>query len=108
MLVSAEQCPHWPLNYSDGRDGFRAACCISVPLSTSQTLKHELCHARYYTSPQWRVAVDRVWAEVLTHKQRAYVAAFMLRLGYRAEVHIDEFQVGPFTLVCQRAGMRTE
>ena len=38
--------------------------------------------------------MDRVWTEVLTDKQRAYVAAFMLRLGYRAEVHIDEFQVG--------------
>ena len=35
-----------------------------------------------------------MWTEVLTDKQRAYVAAFMLRLGYRAEVHIDEFQVG--------------
>ena len=70
----------------------------------SQTLKHELCHARYYTSPQWRIAVDRVWAEVLTDKQRAYVAAFMLRLGYRAEVHIDEFQVGRFIHVyCQHA-----
>jgi hypothetical protein len=40
-----------------------------------------------------RAQVGRVWADVLTAKQRAYIAAFMGRLGYKEDVHVDEFQV---------------
>ena len=63
-----------------------------------KTLKHELCHARYFTSPEWRAAVDRVWFTVLNDKQRAYIASFMLRLGYKEDVHIDEFQAYTLTV----------
>jgi hypothetical protein len=47
---------------------------------------------RYYTSEAYRAAVDRVWHDVLTEKQRSYISSFMVRLGYKEDVHVDEFQ----------------
>ncbi|KAG1677571.1 hypothetical protein FOA52_014469 [Chlamydomonas sp. UWO 241] len=123
---------------------------IACVKGNAQTLRHELCHARYYTNEEyraegrtnrsdpdayrskgsnadgaqiamsvfpaadarpggpasgvpedvptldpsflWLAKVNRVWADVLTDKQRVYIAAFMGRLGYKEDVHVDEFQ----------------
>mmetsp|Transcript_40695 Transcript_40695/g.90475 ORF Transcript_40695/g.90475 Transcript_40695/m.90475 type:complete len:173 (-) Transcript_40695:68-586(-) len=70
---------------------------IACVKGNAQTLKHELCHARYFTNPSYKDSVDSVWSSTLTDKQRSHIAAFLTRLGYKPDVHIDEFQAYALT-----------
>ena len=80
---------------SKGKQSY--AYLIACMKGNAQTLKHELCHAQYFVSHEWRQQVDHVWSEVLTDKQRLYLSAFMTRLKYQPAVHIDEFQAYALT-----------
>lgn len=70
---------------------------IACMRGDAQTLRHELCHAKYFVSDEWRALVESVWHETLTYKERLYLSSFLARLKYQPSVHIDEFQAYALT-----------
>ena len=70
---------------------------IACMRGNAQTLKHELCHAKYFVNEEWRALVARVWHEVLSEKERLYLSSFLTRLKYQPAVHVDEFQAYALT-----------
>eukprot|EP00798_Chlamydomonas_sp_ICE-L_P001211 gene1211-32553_t len=70
---------------------------IACVKGNAQTLKHELCHARFYVNEEYRLNMINIWEKTLTQKQRNHIAAFLTRLGYKEDVHVDEFQAYAMT-----------
>lgn len=70
---------------------------IACMKGNAQTLKHELCHAQFFVSQDWRELVNQVWEKVLTEKERHYLSSFLSRLKYQPSVHVDEFQAYALT-----------
>eukprot|EP00198_Chlamydomonas_reinhardtii_P008547 XP_001697884.1 predicted protein [Chlamydomonas reinhardtii] len=58
----------------------------------AHSIRHEMCHARYYLDPPYRTTVAQVWEGALTPQQRESVCAFLTRLKYDPCVHEDEWQ----------------
>ncbi|KAG2451676.1 hypothetical protein HYH02_003456 [Chlamydomonas schloesseri] len=58
----------------------------------AHSIRHEMCHARYYLDPPYRTTVSQVWESALTPQQREAVCAFLTRLKYDPCVHEDEWQ----------------
>ncbi|GLC45345.1 hypothetical protein PLESTB_000312600 [Pleodorina starrii] len=58
----------------------------------AHSIRHEMCHARYYLDPSYRDTVMQVWGGSLAAGQRDAITAFLNRLKYDAVAHVDEFQ----------------
>lgn len=79
---------------------FRKACgfpkqvryVIATLDGDAHSIRHEMCHARYYMEEQYREVVRQVWEGQLTAAQRDAITAFLNRLKYDAVAHVDEFQ----------------
>jgi len=54
------------------------------------TKKHELQHAKYYVSVEWRNTIDKIWDSLSSVEQKK-VTNFLYKLGYPSDVHRDEF-----------------
>ncbi|GFR45926.1 hypothetical protein Agub_g7386, partial [Astrephomene gubernaculifera] len=79
---------------------FRKACSLPKQIKyviatlegDAHSIRHEMCHARYYLDPPYRDTVMKVWTDALTPSQRASVTAFLTRLKYAPCAHLDEWQ----------------
>uniref|UniRef100_A0A7S0YB42 Uncharacterized protein n=1 Tax=Polytomella parva TaxID=51329 RepID=A0A7S0YB42_9CHLO len=58
----------------------------------AHSIRHEMCHARFYLDPDYKVLVGEVWSNKLADSQRNLITGFLNRLKYDSCVHIDEFQ----------------
>lgn len=80
--------------------GLRKACglpkqvryVIATLEGDAHSIRHEMCHARYYLEPPYKDLVQRVWEGGLTAPQRHAITAFLSRLKYDEVSHVDEFQ----------------
>lgn len=57
--------------------------CTSVVSGVKLPTPWTACLRLACHSEEYRACIDRVWSDVLSEKQRAYIASFMTRLGYR-------------------------
>ncbi|EFJ41046.1 hypothetical protein VOLCADRAFT_107854 [Volvox carteri f. nagariensis] len=79
---------------------FRKACglpkqvkyVIATLEGDAHSIRHEMCHARYYLDPSYRDTVMQVWSRSLASAQRDAITAFLNRLKYDTVAHVDEFQ----------------
>ncbi|KAG2485722.1 hypothetical protein HYH03_015606 [Edaphochlamys debaryana] len=58
----------------------------------AHSIRHEMCHARFYLESGYRDTVQEVWEQGLSAQQRDSITAFLNRLKYDPVAHVDEFQ----------------
>lgn len=55
------------------------------------TMRHELLHAKFYMDDTYRKRIQREWEE-LSKVDREKISKKLFSLGYKEEVHCDEWQ----------------
>ncbi len=54
------------------------------------TKRHEMSHAQFFFSQDWRDKILQEWNNLTTEEQTV-VTKFLTRCGYKTEHHLDEF-----------------
>lgn len=75
---------------------YKFQCKYVIGVYKSNSLAHEMCHAKYYIDEDYKNKIDKEW-EALTPATRDYLIAFLKRLGYSDKVLIDEYQAYRYT-----------
>jgi hypothetical protein len=70
---------------------YKNKCKYVIGLYNTKSLNHELQHAKYYLDTNYRMQVQTEWNELSPEKQN-HITMFLTKLGYRKDVHLDEYQ----------------
>ena len=93
LLVNREG-HNFPADYiPDGHllSSYKSKCKYVIGLYNTKSLNHELQHAKYYLNANYRAEVQKEWNELGAEKQD-HITKFLTKLGYRTNVHLDEYQ----------------
>ncbi len=71
-------------------------CVYVIATHNPKSIPHELLHARFYADAGYRIRMTEEW-NGLPEKTRAHITQFLMRLGYRESVIIDEYQAYRYT-----------
>jgi hypothetical protein len=70
---------------------YKSKCKYVIGLYNTKSLNHELQHAKYYLDANYRAEVQKEWS-LLSPEHKDHITKFLTKLGYRNDVHLDEYQ----------------
>lgn len=75
---------------------YKNQCLYVIGIYQTNSLAHELLHAKYFIDAQYRTKIINEWMQ-LNSKQQKHITSFLKRLGYSERVIIDEYQAYRYT-----------
>jgi hypothetical protein len=75
---------------------YKSKCSYVIGIYNSQSIAHELLHAKYYMDEKYRTKIIAEWND-LPEKTRSHITIFLKKLGYGDNVIIDEYQAYRYT-----------
>jgi len=75
---------------------YKQQCRYVVAVYNTRSLSHELLHAKYFVDNNYRLKINREWANLIPQRQ-AHITNFLRKLGYSDKVIIDEYQAYRYT-----------
>lgn len=67
-----------------------------IGVYNSQSIQHELLHAKYYTDTNYRDRIIKEWND-LEPSTKQHITKFLKKMGYGDNVIIDEYQAYRYT-----------
>lgn len=85
---------HIPKEHSFAK--YKPMCEYVIGCYNSQSISHELLHAKFYMDAIYREKILLEW-QGLEEKYRTVITTFLKKLGYSDKVLIDEYQAYRYT-----------
>lgn len=79
---------------------------VIAAVGKSQTMRHEIAHGFYYTTPEYKKAMDKL-VKGLSKPFRKKMNAALKKIGYTPKVYVDETQAYMSTGVPDRFKLKT-
>ena len=64
---------------------------IGYTAGDTHTKMHEMLHAKYFVSGEYRKQINKLWSSLSSDDQNK-ITKVLYKFGYPKEVHLDEFQ----------------